>query len=77
MSTQYDTIQAPYDELRTSSIAQIECNNVQEAVAPFIKDASVLDLACGSGFYSYAFLRWGANKVVGVEYVSQRSFLYN
>ena len=67
MSTQYDTIQAPYDELRKSSIALIERANIQEAVAPFIKDARVLDLACGSGFYSYHFLQWGASKVVGVD----------
>jgi len=40
---------------------------MQEAVAPFIKDARVLDLACGSGFYSYDFLKWGASKVVGID----------
>lgn len=67
MSTQYDTIQAPYDEMRKRSIALIEHANVQSAVAPFIKDANVLDLACGSGFYSYDFLKWGARKVVGVD----------
>ena len=67
MSTQYDTIQAPYDEIRKSSIALIERANVQEAVAPFVKDARVLDLACGSGFYSYDFLKWGASKVVGAD----------
>lgn len=67
MSTQYNTIQAPYDEVRKSSIALIERANVQETVAPFINDALVLDLACGSGFYSYDFLKWGASKVVGVD----------
>ncbi|KAL9134310.1 MAG: hypothetical protein Q9175_004505 [Cornicularia normoerica] len=67
MSTQYDTIQAPYDEIRKSSNALIERANVQEAVAPFIKNARVLDLACGSGFYSYHFLKWGASKVIGVD----------
>ena len=67
MSTQYDTIQAPYDEIRKTSISLIERANVQEAVAPFIKDARVLELACGSGFYSYEFLKWGANKVVGID----------
>ena len=67
MSLQYNTIQAPYDEIRKSSIALIERTNVQEIVAPFIKDARVLDLACGSGFYSHDFLKWGASKVVGVD----------
>ena len=67
MSTQYETIQASYDEIRKSSIALIERVNVQETLAPFIKNARVLDLACGSGFYSYHFPRWGASKVVGVD----------
>ena len=67
MSPQYDSIQAPYDEIRKSSIALIERANVQEALAPFIKNARVLDLACGSGFYSYHFLKWGASRVVGVD----------
>ena len=67
MSTQYETIQASYDEIRKSSIALIERANVQEALTPFIKDARVLDLACGSGFYSHHFPSWGASKVVGVD----------
>ena len=67
MSTQYDTIQAPYDQMRKRSVALIERANVQKILAPFIKDACVLDLACGSGFYSYQFLKWGASKVVGVD----------
>ena len=67
MSTQYDTIQAPYDQMRKRSLALIERANVQKTLAPFIKNARVLDLACGSGFYSYQFLKWGASKVVGVD----------
>lgn len=67
MSTQYDAIHASYAEIRKGSIALIEHANVQEAVAPFIKDARVLDLACGAGFYSHDFLKWGASKVVGVD----------
>lgn len=67
MPAQYDTIQAAYDDYRKRSISLIERANVQEAVAPFIKDARVLDLACGTGFYSYHFLNWGAKLVVGVD----------
>ena len=50
-----------------STIARVERANIREIVLPFIKDATVLDLACGSGFFSHAFLRWGAGKVVGVD----------
>lgn len=67
MLTQYDTIQGPYDEIRKTSIAIIERENVHEAVRPFIKGARVLDLACGSGFYSLDFVEWGASSVVGVD----------
>ena len=67
MTSQYETIRAAYDEIRKSSNALIERANVQETLAPFIKDASILDLACGSGFYSYHLLKWGASKVVGVD----------
>lgn len=67
MSTQYDDIQAPYDYIRKKSIAIIEHENVRDTVAPFIKTARVLELACGSGFYTYDFLKWGASAVVGVD----------
>ncbi|KAK0101935.1 hypothetical protein ONS95_001256 [Cadophora gregata] len=64
---QYDAIQGPYDYIRTASIALIERENVSDAVAPFIKDAQVLELACGSGFYTYSFLSWGAQSILGVD----------
>lgn len=68
MSTQYNNnLQKPYDELRKTTIALVERVNVREIVHPFVKDAKVLDLACGSGFYSRAFLDWGARSVVGVD----------
>ena len=66
-STQYNSQQAPYDELRKTSIAIIERVNIRSIVLPFINDANVLDLACGSGFYTHAFLRWGARQAVGVD----------
>ncbi|KAL9079816.1 MAG: hypothetical protein Q9157_001325 [Trypethelium eluteriae] len=67
MSTQYNQVQAPYDELRKSTIAILERVNIREIVLPLIHDANVLELACGSGFYSRSFLHWGAKKVVGVD----------
>lgn len=67
MSTQYDTIQAPYDSIRTKSIAIIEHENVHTTIAPYIRNARVLDLACGSGFYTRSFLHWGAGAVIGVD----------
>lgn len=67
MPTQYDAIQAPYDYMRKQTISIIEHENVQTTIAPFIKNARVLELACGSGFYTYDFLKWGASAVIGVD----------
>ena len=66
-STQYNSQQGPYDELRKTTIAIVERVNIRSIVLPFLKDANVLDLACGSGFYTHAFLKWGAKKVIGVD----------
>ncbi|KAG8533860.1 uncharacterized protein KY384_001601 [Bacidia gigantensis] len=67
MSTQYDDIQGPYDYIRTKSIALIEHENVRDTIGPYIKGARVLELACGSAFYTYSFLDWGATSVTGVD----------
>ncbi|OBT47163.1 hypothetical protein VE00_03377 [Pseudogymnoascus sp. WSF 3629] len=66
-SLQYDPILAPYDYIRTSTIALIEHDNVRTTLTPFIPNARVLELACGSGFYTYDLLKWGASSVVGVD----------
>ncbi|MDI1487526.1 MAG: hypothetical protein OHK93_006796 [Ramalina farinacea] len=67
MSTQYNNFQAPYDLIRRNTISLLERENIRTTVLPHIKDARILDLACGTGFYSYAFLSWGAASVVGVD----------
>ena len=56
MSTQYDNIRAPYNSIRTKTIALIEHKNVHTTIAAYIKDAGVLEFACGSGFYTFDFL---------------------
>lgn len=66
-TTQYNKVQKPYDDLRKATIAIVERVNVREIVLPLIKDATVLDLACGTGFHSRSFLDWGAKAVVGVD----------
>ncbi|OBT89592.1 hypothetical protein VE02_01730 [Pseudogymnoascus sp. 03VT05] len=66
-SLQYDPILAPYNYIRSSTIALIEHDNVRTTLTPFIPNARVLELACGSGFYTYDLLKWGASSVVGVD----------
>ena len=67
MSAQYDVIGATYEEFRNLPLTTLQDANVKAAVAPFIKNAKVLDLACGTGYYSRKFLEWGANQVVGID----------
>ena len=67
MSTQYNSIQAPYDYMRNKTIAHIEHDNVQTILTPLLKPAKVLELACGSGFYTHDLLKWGADSVLGVD----------
>ena len=66
-STQYNAVQGPYDEVRKGSITIIERVNVRSVVLPLVEDANVLDLACGSGSYTHAFIKWGAKRVLGVD----------
>ena len=67
MTTQYDHIGASFNKLRTHPAARLIDHNLQAAVAPYIKDASVLDLACGTGIFSNALLSWGASQVLGID----------
>ncbi|KAL8995423.1 MAG: hypothetical protein Q9169_004835 [Polycauliona sp. 2 TL-2023] len=67
MSTQYDSIVSEYDAFRTMPAALFEKHNVEKLLTPLVKGANVLDLACGSGFYSNYLVSWGASRVVGVD----------
>lgn len=67
MSTQYNTIGTRYNDMKALPAAKLERSNIHEAVAPYVSGANVLDLACGTGYYSLALLEWGATSVVGVD----------
>ncbi|MCJ1366211.1 hypothetical protein MMC16_005337 [Acarospora aff. strigata] len=67
MATQYDAIGSSYNPVNDLPSAHVALANVRRAVEPLVKGARVLDLACGTGFYSLAALEWGAKEVVGVD----------
>src|SRR2546423_2436971 len=67
MSTQYDSIGTAYNALKTLPAARIERINVHDAVDPYVTGARVLDLACGTGYYTRALPEWGAKEVVGMD----------
>ncbi|GAB1320002.1 Methyltransferase domain-containing protein [Madurella fahalii] len=64
---QYDAIGATYTMMKQLPTARIESSNLHAAVAPHVGGARVLDLACGTGYYSRLLLDWGATSVVGID----------
>lgn len=71
MPSQYDAIGSKYDMIKRTSFNRIEQLNFRKHVSPFLQkanaNANVLDLACGTGFYSHLLLSWGAASLVGVD----------
>ncbi|KAJ9613249.1 hypothetical protein H2200_003191 [Cladophialophora chaetospira] len=68
--TQYDSFSTSYDSINDIPIGRIMVPNVERLVKPYIKNARVLELACGTGFHTQHLLDWGAASLVGVD-VSQ------
>ena len=68
---QYDAIGERYNRVKEMPATFIEQSNFRVAVAPYIQGARVLDLACGTGYYSRLILEWGASQVVGVDLSSK------
>lgn len=67
MSTDYDSIAEQYRESKHAGWrVHIEIPSFMR-LAGDISGKSVLDLACGEGFYSREFMRQGASRVVGVD----------
>ena len=67
MSVQYDNISSLYHERRASDVGLKEKETVKQILSPIIKGATVLDLACGFGFYTYDLIEWGADHVTAVD----------
>jgi SAM-dependent methyltransferase len=67
MSLQYNGIQKAYEHIRETPSAVIRKEHVRMQTEPFIRGKRVLDLACGSGGYTFDLLRWGASQVVAVD----------
>ncbi|OAP65732.1 hypothetical protein AYL99_01704 [Fonsecaea erecta] len=70
--TQYNAISAAYDAVNDLPISRAIVVNVERLIQPHIRRGStrVLELACGTGFFTRHMLDWGAASVVGVD-VSQ------
>lgn len=70
MASQYDEIGSKYASFKTLPTSMIEEASLKETIQPWLAkfpNARVLDLACGTGFYSKKMLDWGAGYVLGVD----------
>jgi SAM-dependent methyltransferase len=66
---QYDAIGSKYDKVKETPFNKFERYSFQKHIQPFIegRDATVIDFACGTGFYSHLLLQWGAKSLTGVD----------
>ena len=65
--TQYNSFATNYDTLNDLPVSRAIVINAKRILSPFIKGARVLELACGSGFFTGHLLDWGASSVVAVD----------
>ena len=66
--TQYDSLDSTYDVFDRLPYREMEVANVHEAVRPLLgSDVKLLELACGSGFYTQKFLNWGVGEITGMD----------
>jgi ubiquinone/menaquinone biosynthesis C-methylase UbiE len=66
ISEQYQTVSSRYDSVKNLPYAFAERETLCSGL-PDLTGKSVLDVACGTGFYSRLFASMGAERVVGVD----------
>ena len=66
MTTQYDSIAKNYQKIKEMTIYQVLAHTFLFYVGD-VKGKSVLDLACGDGFFTRQLKQRGASRVVGVD----------
>ncbi|GGV00478.1 class I SAM-dependent methyltransferase [Streptomyces spectabilis] len=66
ISEQYQASSSQYDNVKNLPYAFVERETLLSGI-PELTGKSILDVACGTGFYSRIFKRLGAEQVVGVD----------
>ncbi|KAJ7364572.1 methyltransferase type 11 [Mycena albidolilacea] len=69
MSSEYDSIGDSYTQIKNIPLIRyLETPSFHAAIQSYLTGhARVLDLACGTGFYSRLLLSWGASSVLGID----------
>ena len=71
MEPQYDQIGASYDPVKLIPIVRYGERPTLGRLLPDVRGRTVLDVACGTGFYARECVRLGAQRVVGVDISSE------
>ncbi|EEP82131.1 predicted protein [Uncinocarpus reesii 1704] len=66
MATQYDHIGAEYNAIKALPVGALELAAIRSHIGD-VGQLRVLDLACGTGYYSKKLIEWGAREVVGLD----------
>lgn len=67
MTEQYDNIGSSYEQFKTKATLPIAEKFTFFKMLGDFQEKTILDLACGTGFYSRLLKEKGAAKVVGVD----------
>lgn len=68
INAQYQSVSSRYDRVKTLPYALVERETIISGL-PDLTGKKVLDVACGTGFYSRLFKRLGAESVLGIDIV--------
>lgn len=68
INSQYQAMSSRYDRVKTLPYAMVERETICSGL-PDLTGKKVLDVACGTGFYSRLYKRLGAETVVGIDLV--------
>ncbi|KAH8662616.1 methyltransferase type 11 [Xylariales sp. PMI_506] len=65
--SQYDHIGSKYNIFKLLPTSAVEAANLHAVLRDRIAGSRVLDLACGTGYYSHKLIEWGADFVMGID----------
>ncbi|OJJ46513.1 hypothetical protein ASPZODRAFT_1968839 [Penicilliopsis zonata CBS 506.65] len=66
-TVQWDSIGGKFNDATQLPSWKAQLSSVQKHIGKSISGATVLELACGTGFYTRKAIEWGARQAIGVD----------